>query len=680
MASFSQSNMQGERQKQEAMNVLHKMSLQEKIAQKLMLDFRYWCPDDNTPCTTDFTQANSMVLNILQHNGVGGLILFSNNIKTLAQTKALTLAVQNNMLKAHKPLLLISTDQEGGIVARLPSDQTATFSGNMAITAATLGKKLPHLYAYRIGRALGEQLKLVGINVDNAPDVDVNVNPNNPVINVRSFSDDPRLVLRLGRSMLWGIQSTGVAATLKHFPGHGDTNTDSHTGLPIVQHDWQQAWNIDLYPFSHIVRTARPAMLMTAHIQFPALDSSTIFADKIGKQIITPATLSYRIQHDILRGDGVIYDKNKKDPRHELNFKGVSITDALDMGAIADNFTQDTAVIDAFKAGDDIALMPVEISRPSDIVKLKHLITVVVNAVNAGKISEQEIDASVLRILTLKAKLGLLTTKTNSLANKAPFERHQILATKLANASITLVKNQDGILPIRSYYGEHIHILTPWGEQGAAIAQEIKILQAAGKLPKKLNVSYNKISETTEAAQQVKVDKADLVIVGDLATGAAPLSSLMQYRRAAVNTLSPVVFAQMPMGDSTQLGSVAAPIVDYSLDGISDAQFAHDILKYAHDLNKPTIFISVLSPYDLPNYRDVADAMLVGYDYYGYLITPTESYFRGPAMQAIARVIFADKTGKAIVKPTAKLPVNVPDPNDLKNIIYPRGFGLSYEH
>ena len=689
-ASFASSNTNFQL-RTKVKTLLNSMTLRQKIGQKLMLDFRYWCNDNSQPCTTDFTQMNPTVAQILQAKNIGGLILFANNAKSLEQIKWLTTAAQMSMYRPGglNLGLLISTDQEGGIVTRLPSNETATFSGNMAIGAATLG--LPKQrnaynthYAYDVGQALGQQLASVGINTDNAPDVDVNVNAKNPVINVRSFSDDPDLVFPLGQTMVDGIQSIGVAATLKHFPGHGDTSTDSHTGLPHVNHTWAQAWAIDLYPFQHIIQSnTAPDMLMTAHIQFPVLDNSMIWADKIKQDITVPATLSYRIQHGLLRGNeykdsnGHTCIPGSPGCHKELGFTGVSITDALDMGAIADNFTQETAVIDAFKAGDDMALMPVEVSKPSDIANLNHLIDAVVDAVHKGEISEQEIDTSVSRILTLKAKLGLLGS---SWTNKKYIPKsHQELETDLANHSITLVQNTNNLLPIILHDGEHIHILTSWGEQGEAIAQEIKTLQAAGNLPKMLTVTYDKISATTEDAQKAKVNTADLVIVGDLTKGSAPLSSLTQSRFTTTINPSPVVFPDMPMGDSTQLESIGASNAFYSQDGISGAQFAYDILNYAHTLKKTTIFISVLSPYDLPIYHNVSDAMLVGYDYYGYLETPTGNYFRGPAMQAIARTIFKDvKTGKAINTPTAKLPVNVPDPNDLNKIIYPRGFGLTY--
>ncbi len=346
-------------------------------------------------------------------------------------------------------------------------------------------------------------------------------------------------------------------------------------------------------------------------------------------------------------------------------------------------------MIDAFIAGDDLALMPVPISKPSDIEKLDQLFTAIIKKVNddkakcktstnhQGLLCESDIDASVLRILTLKKRLKLLNSPWHHNLQVATPAR--ALETDLANHSVTLVQNNHGLLPITLHRNERIHILTPWGEQGAAIAQEIKTLQAAGSLPQGLTVTHDKISATTEAAQKVKVNNADLIIVGGLAKGSVPLSSLTAAPLTTTPYSSPVVFPDMPIGDSTQLGSIASPNLYASQDGVSDAQFAYDILRYAHTWKKTTLFISVLSPYDLPLYRDVADAMLVGYDYYGYLETSTGDYFRGPAMQAITRTLFKDvKTKKAINIPTAKLPVNVPDPNDVKEIIYARGFGLSY--
>lgn len=642
--------------KKQITHIVNQMSLQQKIGQKLMLDIRYWCPKSNvdSSCTSDFTQMNPTVAHFIHQYNIGSLIIFKNNAHSLQQIRQLTKAAQKATGTSAK--LLISTDEEGGIVDRLPKSQVNSFSGNMAIGAASLGNKHTH-FAYRIGNALGQQLKSVGINADNAPDVDVNVNPQNPVINVRSFSDDPAIVAKLGAEMTAGLQQQGIAATLKHFPGHGDTKTDSHTGLPIVNHSKKEAWAIDLMPFKKIIQQQSPDMIMTAHIQYPALDDSKIYADKIDKNILVPATLSIKIQTDILR--------------NQLHFKGISISDALDMGAIAENFTPATATIDTYKAGVDIALMPIEIHRPKDIAKFKHFIHAVELAVKKGKISINSLNQSIERILLLKAKLGLLkNTKINHKRN------HQ-LQTQLANNSSTLVQNKHyhgkPLLPIHLHPKEKIHILTPWPEQAAAITHEINALQKQGRLPRALEITTQQMSNTTLTTERSAVDKANVVIVADIAMTSSPIhkksakTPITQRKKTKKELTIPVADQEtlMNINKRHHTGKL------FSSDGVDDSQFAYDILDYAHDTDKATILVSTLSPYDLPNYKVVADAMLASYDYYGYRQRPNGTgYLQGPAMSAITRAIFG------IDPPTGKLPVNVPNPNDINKISYPRGFGL----
>lgn len=664
---FAQATSTDDAINKKALHILHGMSLKEKIGQKLMLDFRYWCSSNsqnNQTCTQDFITMDPTVNNIMSENHIGGVILFANNLKNIAQITTLTDAFQQNMAATNNLPILIGTDQEGGIVARLPADESITFPGNMAIAAAYLGDpKKP--YSRKIGKMIAKDLKAVGINTDFAPDVDVNVNPLNPVINVRSFSDDPQLVTQLGLSLSRAIQEKGISATLKHFPGHGDTTTDSHIGLPIVNHSLQEAWQIDLYPFKNIIESNSPDLIMTAHIQYPALDNSTIYAAKAGKEIIKPATLSYKIQHDILR--------------QQLAYKGVVITDALNMGAIADNFDPTDATIKAFEAGDDIALMPVAVTQAADAAKVTDLITKIEAEVLNGNISENELDQSVLRILTLKLKLGLLRPAQRSLPQKIAHaeklfanKNQRELEKSVTDQAITVVQNNNQLLPLHVLPGSRIHILTPWLEQGQGIAEEIKILQAEHQLPSDLQVSFAKMADTNLAAEKNAIDNADIFITGDITTKSLPVinSSGATAAKMFYPQQDTLVFPEIPLGDSVNYSnkSVALFASDNQID---PGQFAYQTLQYAKSKDKKTIFISLLAPYDLPNYKDVADAMLVGYDFYGYLTVGNSGYFRGPSMPAVTRIIFG------VTQAQGKLPVNVPDPKTPSKIIYSRGFGLT---
>ena len=195
-------------------------------------------------------------------------------------------------------------------------------------------------------KILALELKQLGINSNFAPDVDVNVNPHNPVINVRSFSQSPEVVAELGLAQMRAMQENGILATLKHFPGHGDTEHDSHLSLPIVTHNRAEIESVDLLPFRHIIAQSKPAMVMTAHIQYPNLDNSTLL-DKAGQPQIKPATLSRKILTEILR--------------KELNYQGLIVSDAMNMAGISQFFDQFEAVVASFAAGNDIVVMPMPV-------------------------------------------------------------------------------------------------------------------------------------------------------------------------------------------------------------------------------------------------------------------------------------------------------------------------------
>ena len=196
---------------------------------------------------------------------------------------------------AGRPQLLTAVDQEGGPVVRL--GHGCQMTGNMALGA--IGDPAA---AEQAGRLIGEELSAVGLNYDAAPVVDVNVNPQNPVIGLRSFSDDPALVAQLGTALMAGIRSTGVISTLKHFPGHGDTATDSHIGLPRIEKGLDELKRFELIPFQACIDAGAEA-IMTAHIQYPLIEKQTMVSVETGEEISLPATLSKTILTDLLRGE-----------------------------------------------------------------------------------------------------------------------------------------------------------------------------------------------------------------------------------------------------------------------------------------------------------------------------------------------------------------------------------------
>ncbi|AIV62578.1 hypothetical protein X993_258 [Burkholderia pseudomallei K42] len=346
--------------------IVERMTTRQKVGQKLMMAFRYWCPDGQPACTTGMTEFPDAARDALRENGIGGVILFSNNLTGIEQTRRLIDGIRA-VPAADSPLgLMIGIDEEGGNVFRLPRVEATAFAGNMALGAAYEATRDDRL-AYDMGRVLAAEIAAVGFNVNFAPDVDVNSNPLNPVINVRAFGDDPATIGLLGRRMVQGMKSERVIGTFKHFPGHGDTDTDSHYGLPVVIKSRADAYAIDLAPYRQAIEAGEaPDMIMTAHIQYPSLDDTRV-ATRTGEQMIAPATMSRRIQHDILRG--------------EFGYQGVTITDALDMKGIAGFFDEDDAVVKVFQADVDIALMPVEFRTAADAGRLAALVDRVAAAV-----------------------------------------------------------------------------------------------------------------------------------------------------------------------------------------------------------------------------------------------------------------------------------------------------------
>ncbi len=401
------------------------MSIEEKIGQMLMPDFRKWEGTDVTEMIPEIEQ-------LVKRYHLGGVILFRENVVTTEQTTKL---VADYQLAAEKYGMLITIDQEGGVVTRLQSG--TDMPGNMAL-GATRSVSL----SYQVGQAIGNELSALGINMNLAPTLDVNNNADNPVIGVRSFGEDPDLVSRLGIAYMKGQQDSGIAATAKHFPGHGDTSVDSHLGLPEVPHDRERLDKVELYPFQQAMIEKIDA-IMTAHVTFPKIDPTKVKSKKDGSYISLPATLSYKVLTELIR--------------EEMGFEGVIITDALNMKAIADHFGSVEAVMRAVQAGTDIILMPVGLEEVAE--GLRHAIT-------TGEISEERIDESVKRILALKLKRGVIKEENpQAIEEKIAHARevvgsdkHRKIEKEVADKAITLVKN-DGVLPLRMQPEEEIVVV-----------------------------------------------------------------------------------------------------------------------------------------------------------------------------------------------------------------------------
>lgn len=318
------------------------------------------------------TKMTAETKNIIKSYHVGGIILFGNNIKGIAQTVNFMNELKTANVENPYPLLL-GVDEEGGSVTRMPKGMKSLPS------SSSIGALNDPDVSFNVGTILGMQLKGLGFNLDFAPVLDVNSNPNNPIIGDRSFGDNSNIVTRLGIQTMKGIQNEGVISVMKHFPGHGDTGVDSHFELPEVNKSYQNLSELELVPFKKAISEGADVS-MVAHILLPKIDETY------------PASMSKQVIIHILRDD--------------YNFNGIVITDDLTMEAITDHFNVADAAVQSVKAGADLLLVAHD---PNLIAKVFENLKA---AVESGEISEDRIDESVERIRNLKMKYELSDERT----------------------------------------------------------------------------------------------------------------------------------------------------------------------------------------------------------------------------------------------------------------------------
>lgn len=436
---------------------LSQMTLEEKIGQLFVCGFHG-------------TEPSESVLYLLAQHKIGGVIYFSRNVEHPKQVYQLSAALKNMAaLKSDIPPF-IGMDQEGGMVARLTEGVTLV-PGNMALGAVDDDR-----LTEQMAKISGQELRALGVNMNFAPAVDVNNNPHNPVIGVRSFGDDPERVARLGVAAVNGYNQAGICSSVKHFPGHGDTATDSHFSLPVLPHDRQRVEQVELVPFKKAISHGVD-MVMTAHIVFPELEPSR-----------KPATLSYPILTGLLRED--------------LGYDGVIVTDCLEMEAISETYGTDQAAVMALEAGADLLLISHTVER--QLASLKS----VKAAVESGRLTEERIDASVQRILDLK-KRRQLSESDPSWAESANLlqSAESIQISKTASErSITLIKDENNQLPLSAT------------KQTLVISPQLEALNAADEsfdqsetLATYLDEALETVREITTAANPEDDTVADVV-------------------------------------------------------------------------------------------------------------------------------------------------------------------------
>lgn len=595
--------------------MLENMTTEQKIAQMLMPAFRQYEGES-------VTTMNLRIEEILKKYGFGGVILFAENNASTEQTVKLIDSMQKaNATVDGRAQLLIAVDQEGARVVRLASGTQGP--GNMG-----LGATGDETNAYEMGEIIGAELSKIGYNVNFAPVVDVNNNPSNPVIGVRSFSDDAATVSRFANSYINGLSKQNVVASLKHFPGHGDTATDSHTGLPRIEKTYDELKENELIPFKGCIKDGAE-MIMTAHIQYPKIETETYTSIKDGSAIELPATLSKTIITDILRGD--------------LNYDGVVVTDAMNMSAIAQNFSVLDSAKLAINAGVDIILMPIDTATKSGIDALDQFIVDVANLVDTGDISIENVNKAVTRILTLKENHGLLSqyslddlqakidAANGFVGSKANHDKEWEIAKK----SITLVKN-NGMLPIKEN------------------EKTVVVVQYANEI---LSAEY-----AIDRLKNENIIDEDMDVTVFLMNG----KEMSEIQTAIQDAKNVLVF--------TEQGSASA------LTGEAYKNF-DKMIEYVHAKGNKISFISCNQPYDVARLQG-ADALLLSWSPKGMDEKPNFSNGTvktyGVGMPVGVYMAFGKDT-----EVTGKLPLNIPTLNDeykyTDELLYERGYGLKYE-
>ena len=589
-------------------SLVSSMSTKQKVAQMIVPSF------SGTSLPADFEA-------LLNEYNFAGVILFGGNISGTEQVARLVDSLQSatSANPDKNSQLLITIDQEGGYITRLASG--TTMPGNMALGATGDPEN-----AYTAAKTIGTELNALGINTDFAPVSDTNNNPANPIIGVRSFSDDPEIVGEFASRFMKGLDETDTIAALKHFPGHGDTSTDTHSGATVVDKSYDELKSLELVPFQRLIDEGA-GLIMTAHIQYPQIEDTTYTSIADGSTLTLPATLSEKIITDVLRTD--------------MGYDGVVITDALNMGAISTHFDKyDTAKL-AIEAGVDILLMPTSIDD------LETYITTVADKIDNGEIDETKVDAAVKRILTLKDGKGLLDdydvdidSKVSSALSVVSTKASHDQEFELAKKAITIVKNTDNILPLSAddktlvlyYYDSHYN----------AASYALRRLVSDGVISTKENVSFIDYTVADESDVDAAIADADNVVV---------INSLYGLSSGAVD------------------GTFYDLISGY--------------IDKANDSGKNTVFMSTHLPYDITRFEN-ADAILATYLANGLpdAIANLESYTEnipkyGPNVIAAFYQIFDENATIS-----GKLPVNIYALDDnhkfLSTISYTRGYGLTY--
>ena len=558
-----------------AERTLESLTLEEKVSQLMM-------PILMGDFAPEGTSAGRRARALVEEHQVGGII-----ISVGSPTEV---AAKLNWLQSLSGLpLLIGSDLEAGAGFRF--DGVVHAPTNIWLGGATrfpalmaLGASGDPGMAYEMGRVTALEARAIGVHVPFAPVLDVNNNPENPVINVRSFGEEPERVAALGAAFVRGMQDHGVIATAKHFPGHGDTEVDSHLALPVIRVSRERMDSVELLPFRRAVDVGLGAV-MTAHITVPGITGAR-----------TPATLAPTVLTTLLR--------------EEMGFGGLVFTDAMDMAAVDRMFERGEAAVRAIEAGADVILMPPDLAAARNGI---------IAAVEAGRMPEARIDRSVLRILRAKEQMGLDRERTVDISrvrSVVGVQAHQAVARRVANRSVTVLKDERGLLPLLGTPGARVYSVT---------YRRATDLRAGRSFNSGLRQTYGRLRSDYVEPETTQSEYSDI---------------LARARQMNLTIVS------LHVGVRTASGSVALP------------EPALDFVRALARSGRPTIVVAFGNPYllsefpEVPTYltawsgvpvseRAAADAILGRIDVIGRAPTRIASFRIGDGLQIPARSVTA---------------------------------------
>ncbi len=594
--------------------MLSGMSTEQKLAQMMIVSLR-----SGIQGTKMVTELGPAYAELLKKYDFGGVILFGGNIVDTEQTVTLIRDCQEAAMDSEPGIpMLVCVDQEGGRVNRVSFG--SVFSGNMAL-AATGDTALTEESA----EMLGQEIKALGFNMDFAPVSDVNSNPNNPIIGVRSFSDDPEIAAEHVTAFLRGLRKSGILASLKHFPGHGNVGEDSHTHLPCSDYTLEELKACDLVPFQAGIDEGTD-MIMTAHIQYPSIETDTYVSRQDGKEVYLPATLSHTIMTGLLRED--------------MGYDGIIITDAMDMDAIAAHFDETDAAVLAINAGVDILLCAAELYQDEEVdtfptvdAYMKNLLA----RVEAGEIKEEELDDSVSRILKLKLEQGIMTdtlsdSKEEQLANAEAVvgsAGHHNREWEIAQRGLTLLKNEGGTLPLDGNNDSRALIMIPSEDRRETVEYALDRLRTEGLL--------NAASVTVLCYSELQAEDPEL-------------------QKALKNADNVLI-----LSETSEKNELVCSVIE----------------QFHQSKDGNVALLSLYLPYDAACYEDV-DAVLCAYNRSG---SDHDAEGKGPFNLNVAVALCA-AFGQSV--PQGTLPVNVPkleinadgEAVFSDELLYERGYGI----